>query len=181
MTVLFGPSGAGKSTLAQQAAEARPGLTLSQSWTTRPRRLQEPPQSYNFVSEAEFLEHRQADGFLEWDCYLDNFYGTPVPSGDIGEELMLVLTLDGAMKLKELFPETKLIYIDVPSTKEQKNRLKSRDSTRKDTKQRIRQDKEIRRKCLQAADHHVINDDLVEALSAVLTILDGHQQSTSSS
>ena len=78
MLVLSSPSGAGKSTIARNLLESDPGLELSVSVTTRPRRASEiDGVHYHFVSQREFDRLRDSDSLLEWAEVHGNFYGTP--------------------------------------------------------------------------------------------------------
>ena len=67
LVVLSGPGGVGKGTLAKELVERDEELILSQSWTTRPRRNDENPEAYKLVSHEEFLQHRENNGFIEWN------------------------------------------------------------------------------------------------------------------
>src|ERR1700710_2751351 len=78
MFVLSSPSGAGKTTLSRLLIERMPGLALSVSATTRPKRPGEVEGSdYLFVDQARFEAMVQSDELLEWATVFDNHYGTP--------------------------------------------------------------------------------------------------------
>ena len=169
--VLFGPSGVGKSTIASQLAEQCPNLWLSRSWTTRPRRPQELPQSYQFASTEEFLAHRDAGGFLEWDEFLGNYYGTPLPEAPAGQDVLLEITLDGARQIREKYPQAVLIFVDTPSTREQKHRLRQRGGSARNRRRRLRRGKLERKQSVNLANHHVINDDLVPTVAEIKRLI----------
>jgi guanylate kinase len=67
MLVISSPSGAGKSTIARNLLENDPGLSLSVSVTTRPRRGSEiEGVHYHFKSHREFERMRESEALLEW-------------------------------------------------------------------------------------------------------------------
>lgn len=171
IVVLFGPSGVGKSTIANELTEQCPDLWLSRSWTTRQRRSQESPQSYKFVSEAEFLAHRDADGFLEWDEFLGNYYGTPMPQAPAGKDVLLEITLHGAEQIVKQHPEALLIFVDTPSKREQKFRLRQRGGSASNRRRRVRLSRQERQQSQKLTQTRVINDDLVETVARICEII----------
>src|SRR6476660_3753332 len=77
MFVLSSPSGAGKSTLSRMLLED-PGVELSISVTTRPRRPGEVDgKHYHFIDKARFDHMVQNGEVLEWAEVFGNLYGTP--------------------------------------------------------------------------------------------------------
>lgn len=180
IVVLFGPSGVGKSTVANELVENCPNLWLSRSWTTRQRRSQESPQSYKFVTEKEFVAHRESGGFLEWDQFLGNYYGTPVPdiSPDAPHEkdLLLEITLDGAQQIIKKYPQALLIFVDTPSKGEQKLRLKQRGGSASNRRKRLRRSKQERKMSKKLTDIHIVNDDLVAAVAEIGRIIETARQ-----
>jgi len=169
--VLFGPSGVGKSTIAIELAEQCSDLWLSRSWTTRQRRSQESPQSYKFVTEEQFLAHRDAGGFLEWDEFLGNYYGTPIPEAPPGQDVLLEITLDGAEQVSKKHPQALLIFVDTPSKREQKLRLRQRGGSALNRRKRLIRSKLERKLSKKLTDIHVINDDLVQTVNEICEII----------
>lgn len=175
--VLFGPSGVGKSTIAEELVKNCPDLWLSRSWTTRPRRPQESPDSYKFVEREEFIAHREAGGFLEWDEFLGNFYGTPVPEAPEGEDVLLEITLDGAEQVKKIHPKALLIFVDTPSQHDQKRRLRRRGDSASNIRRRLRKSKQERRRSAALRMKTVVNDDLVQTVKDITQIILDHRKS----
>ena len=78
MFVLSSPSGAGKTTLSRLLIERIPGLKMSVSATTRPKRPGEVDgRDYLFTDKPEFERMAQQGELLEWAIVFDNRYGTP--------------------------------------------------------------------------------------------------------
>lgn len=169
--ILFGPSGVGKSSVASELVRHCPDLWLSRSWTTRPRRPQETTENYEFVDTETFQQHMKADGFLEWDKFLGNFYGTPKPSAPPGKDVLLEITLQGATQVQQTHPESLLIFVDTPSLRDQKRRLKRRGDNTVNIRKRLRRSKKERNQSSQIRTHTVINDDLLEAVGEITRII----------
>src|SRR5262245_61869037 len=78
MLVLSSPSGAGKTTLSRRLLAADPGVELSVSVTTRPRRANEiDGRDYHFIDKDRFARMVENDELLEWAEVFGNLYGTP--------------------------------------------------------------------------------------------------------
>lgn len=74
MVCLVGPSGVGKTSYAKRLVE-KYGFALPTVVTTRQRRADDS-EHYQYVTESTFVEMINSDSFLEWDRYLDYYYGT---------------------------------------------------------------------------------------------------------
>ena len=104
IVVVSGPGGVGKGTIVDALVRRDPRLWLSRSWTTRERRPAESDDAYVFTDTATF-EQRIADGgFLEWTEFLGNYYGSPTPSPDSDQDVVLEIEVDGAQQVKRLLP-----------------------------------------------------------------------------
>ena len=78
LLVLSSPSGAGKTTIARLLAARDPGLQLSVSVTTRPRREGEVEgRDYFFIDRHRFDEMVAEGELLEHATVFGNCYGTP--------------------------------------------------------------------------------------------------------
>lgn len=105
---LVGPSGVGKTSYAKRLVE-KYRFTLPTVVTTRQRRSDDG-ENYQYVSESTFFEMVNSHSFLEWDRYLNYYYGTLVRSVEevIHSEhycgVILDLTPAGCQKIKDIIP-----------------------------------------------------------------------------
>jgi guanylate kinase len=132
LVVVSGFSGAGKGTL-MQALMAQHGerYALSVSATTRsPRPGEEEGISYFFVTKERFEEMIAEDAFVEYACYVGNYYGTPRAYVEeqmaLGKNVILEIEIQGALKIKEKFPEAILLFVTAPDAKSLNERLTGR-------------------------------------------------------
>ena len=78
LVVFSGPSGSGKGTVLKEALKRSEDLAISVSVTTRqPRAGEQDGVDYIFYSKEKFESLISEDGFLEWACFCENYYGTP--------------------------------------------------------------------------------------------------------
>ena len=111
MVILSSPSGAGKTTLVKLLSE-RKGFVTSISHTTRtPRSNEVDGKDYYFISEEEFNSKVSKNEMLEHAEVFGNFYGTPkdwvLSVLSKKENVLLELDIQGALQVKEAFPEAK--------------------------------------------------------------------------
>lgn len=104
---------------------------LSVSATTRlPREGEIHGQHYFFKKKEEFEQMIAEDALLEYACYVGNYYGTPrafVESKlDEGMNVLLEIEIQGAIKVKEKFPDAVLIFVTPPDAKSLEERLRGR-------------------------------------------------------
>lgn len=174
--VICGPGGVGKGTVVAELLERDNGLWLSRSWTTRDRRPGEAHDAYHFKTTDEFQAHIDRGGFLEWAPFLDYMQGSPLPDPPDGMDVVFEIDVQGAQQIKELFPDSLLIFLDAPSREIQQQRMVQRGDTPERIEQRLtKAEEELQR--AQGMDFvHVINDDLAETVARVLGIIDAHRQ-----
>jgi len=137
LIVVSGPSGAGKDTIVSELIKKNDNIWLSVSATSRkPRKGEVEGINYFFLSTEEFEEKIKDNYFLEYAKYADNYYGTPkeeiIKKLDKGIDVILVIEIEGAKKIKEIAPETLFIFIMPPSEKELLKRLSNRKTEEKE-------------------------------------------------
>lgn len=130
LIVISGFSGAGKGTVVKDIMN-RYDYALSISATTRKPRVGEVHGEHYFFIEREDFEARIEKGqLLEWAKYCENYYGTPqdfvFEQMEAGKDVILEIEPQGALKVKEMYPEAILIFITAPTVKELKDRLVGR-------------------------------------------------------
>ncbi len=130
LVVISGFSGAGKGTVSKALVE-KYGYSLSVSATTRkPREGEVDGRDYFFKTREEFLSLVDKDGYIEYAQYVDNYYGTPREYVEKhlhdGKVVILEIEVQGAMKIKEQYPDAILLFITAPSAEVLKNRLAGR-------------------------------------------------------
>ncbi len=130
--VVSGPSGTGKGTICKSLVE-NTNIALSVSMTTRPPRADEiDGKNYYFVSEEEFIKVVEDDGFLEYALVYGHYYGTPKQAVfnmlDKGRDVVLEIDIQGALKIKEVWPKGVFIFILPPSMTELRKRITGRGS-----------------------------------------------------
>ncbi len=131
LIVISGPSGAGKGTIIERLIKRLPGLAVSVSATTRPKREDEQEgQHYFFLSESDFEDQADRGLFLEWATYSGYLYGTPklavLEQLSAGLDVILEIELEGARQVLEQCPEALMIFIMPPSEAELERRLRGR-------------------------------------------------------
>ena len=137
LIVVSGPSGAGKDTVCNKVVEDMKDTKISISMTSRePRGKEQDGVEYYFVTKEEFEEKIKNDEFLEYAVVHNNqYYGTPKAKieEDIskGKNIILVIDIQGALKIKEILPEALFIFIMPPSMEELKDRLIKRGTESK--------------------------------------------------
>jgi guanylate kinase len=133
LVVISGPSGAGKGTLCQAILSSNDKVAMSVSCTTRaPRENEIEGVNYFFVTKENFQNMITQNAFLEYAEVYDNFYGTPIAGIEKkleeGFDVILEIDIQGALKVKDRYPEGLFIFILPPSMEELKNRIQKRGS-----------------------------------------------------
>ena len=128
LVVISGFSGAGKGTVIRRLMEQNKGYALSVSMTTRqPRKGETDGVEYHFVKNEVFEELIRQDGFLEHAGYVDHYYGTPRAFVEenmaAGRNVLLEIEVQGAMQIREKYPDAILAFVTPPTAQELKNRL----------------------------------------------------------
>ena len=174
--VVSGFSGAGKGTVMKALTAKYDKYALSISATTRnPRPGEENGREYFFVSNEEFEKLIEENGLIEHAGYVDHYYGTPrkfvEDQLDAGKDVILEIEIQGALQIKEQYPEAVLLFIMPPSAMELKKRLTGRGTeTEEVIAQRLKRAKE-ESVGIEKYDYIVVNDDLDECVEQVHDII----------
>ena len=137
LIVVSGPSGAGKGTICDALRRQFPDIFYSISMTTRdPRPGEVDGVNYFFSTNKHFEELLEEDAFLEHAHVYDHYYGTPkkyvFDQLGQGHHVMLEIDIQGAMQVKEKYPQGVFIYIIPPSLTVLEERLKGRGTDSQD-------------------------------------------------
>ena len=174
--IISAPSGAGKTTLAEQLALQIPRLKLSRSYTSRPARPGEiDGVDYNFVSRERFETMAVAGEFLEWADVFGNLYGSRASDThtllEAGCDVVLVIDVQGARKVRQRGIETTAIFVMPPSLEVLEQRLRGRS---KDSEAAIQWRLQVARQEVASFteyDFVVVNDDVTTALDCLRSIV----------
>ena len=172
LIVVSGFSGAGKGTLMKKLMQDYDNYALSISATTRqPRVVEEDGREYFFKTKEEFEKMIARDELIEYARYVENYYGTPkqyvMEQLEAGKDVILEIEIQGAMKIREKFPDTLLVFVCPPSMEELKNRLVGRGTETLDViNGRLRRAVEESRG-MDKYDYLLINDDLEECVDTL--------------
>ena len=177
LMVVSGFSGAGKGTLMRRLLETYDNYALSISMTTRsPRDGERDGVEYFFSTKEEFEKKISEGGLIEYASYCDNYYGTPKAYVEeqlsCGKDVILEIEIQGALKIREQFPEALLLFVTPPGIGELKSRLTARGTETEEIihKRLLRAGEEA--KGIEAYDFLVVNDDLdrcVEEIHGIVT------------
>lgn len=163
--IVSAPSGTGKTTLVERLVKITPNLRMSRSYTSRAARAGERDGvDYNFISRTDFEARVRDDAFLEWADVFGNYYGTAredteqVLSG--GEDLVLVIDVQGARQVRTRGIENTAIFVLPPSAAVLEQRLRGRS---KDSEAEIRRRLQVA--CREVSDvstydYVVVNDEV---------------------
>lgn len=175
LIVISGFSGVGKGTVVKKLIE-KYNYSLSISATTRaPRPGEVDGKDYHFKTVADFRNLIDYNGFIEWAQYVENYYGTPrkyvEEELEKGNNVILEIEVQGAMRVKEQYPDSVLIFITAPDAISLKSRLEGRGT----------EDAKVIAKRLKRAyeetddmikyDYLVINDDIETCVNNVNSVI----------
>lgn len=173
--VISGSSGVGKTTVLKRVLNVHKDLLFSVSATSRPPRPDEVDGvNYYFVSRDEFQAMIDRNEFVEYDYHMENYYGTlksEVLKKTAVGNMVLDVEPNGAMAIKEIYPEATLIFVAPPSMEALEQRIRGRGDTPED---------QIKVRLERAAweyaqrekyDYIVINDVLDDCVEQVLQII----------
>ena len=133
LIIISSPSVAGKTTLCKLLLKKMKNITLSISYTSRNKRLNEiNGRDYFFVSEKNFLKLKDRSFFIETAKNFNNYYGSPYKNITQAKKnnnyLLFDIDWKGARKIRRQVDKNDIIdfFILPPSKSELKKRLVKR-------------------------------------------------------
>jgi len=173
--VISGPSGVGKGTICNYLREKYPDFIYSVSVTTRKPRVGELEGiNYFFRTKEEFEVMIQDNELLEWAEYVNNYYGTPrkfvEDNLNQGKDVLLEIEIQGALKVKNNFPEGIFIFLLPPSLNHLSERIVGRGT---ESEELIKLRLEKAKQELTFIKHYnyvVVNDQLEKAIEQINAI-----------
>ncbi len=174
--VLSAPSGAGKTSLVRALLDADPGIEVSISHTTRPKRPKEVDGvNYHFVTPATFARMQADDAFLEHAEVFGNLYGTSAAwvaqRLAAGGDVILEIDWQGAAQIRERMPEAVEIFILPPSLMTLSQRLKERGQDDQEVIDRRLKEARLEMSHYPHYDYLIVNDDFATALADLCAIV----------
>ncbi len=181
MLIIFsGPSGSGKGTVLGKLLEKRNDVKISISMTTREKRAGEVDGvNYYYVTRDFFEKKISENKMLEYAEYATNLYGTPKDPVDemLKEGLAVILEIEvqGAEKIRNLYPDAISIFLTPPSTSVLEQRLRGRNTEDEETvNHRLVIAREEIRRAVEY-DYVVVNDTVENAVNSIETIIDAER------
>ena len=178
LAVVSGFSGAGKGTLMKALLQKYDNYALSISATTRsPREGEADGREYFFLTEEAFEEKIRKNELIEYARYVNHYYGTPRDYVEQkmaeGKDVILEIEIQGALKVKEQYPDAILLFVMPPNALTLKNRLTGRGT---ETEEVI--DARLKRAAdeaegIEAYDYILINDDLDACVEQMHCLIQG--------
>jgi len=183
LLVLSGPSGVGKGTVKSAIVKNKVfPFEYSVSMTTRkPRPGEVNGKDYYFVTQERFKQAINQNELLEYNQYVNNFYGTPMAPVekmlDAGKDVLLEIDVNGAKKVRKQMPDGVFIFLTPPDLHTLHTRLENRGTESEDVIMgRIKQ---ARQEILvmQDYDYAVVNDTVANAVDHIKAIVEAEHVS----
>jgi guanylate kinase len=153
-----------------------PELTYSISATTRsPREGEVDGVNYFFKSVQEFEKMIEEDELIEWAQYVGNYYGTPRRFVEEtlakGQDVVLEIEVQGAMQVKEKYPQGIFIFLVPPSFEELRQRIIHRGTESESVLNLRLEAASDELKQIDQYDYVVINDEVDKACERIRAIV----------
>jgi guanylate kinase len=185
LIIISGPSGSGKGTVVKRICprngigenqQCSQDFAVSISVTTRKKREGEVDgRDYFFCTEEEFYNKLRNNELLESATFVGNYYGTPrsyvKEQIEKGKTVVLEIEVNGALQVKDKFPDSVLVFLIPPSIKELKSRLVNRNTEDMETiEDRLRRAEE-ELKLVDKYDYLIVNENVDDAVNDIKLIV----------
>ena len=176
LLVISGPSGVGKGTVIKKLQSIDENFTLSVSVTSRePREGEIEGVHYFFKSKIEFMKMVEDGQLIEWDNYLDNYYGSSrLFVNELlskGKDVVFDITFKGAFELKKNYSESILVFLVPPSFDELRERLRIRGTESNEIIEKRLSEAKREMNYIDRFDYFVINDNVMDSAEMVRSII----------
>jgi guanylate kinase len=177
LIIVSGPSGAGKGTICKELIQRDESIVVSVSATTRaPRNAEVDGKSYHFITKQMFESMIENGGFLEYAEVYDNYYGTPkdfvIEKITNGENVLLEIDIQGALQVKQKYPEGIFVFVLPPSMETLKNRIVGRGSETPESLEKRMSSAYQEIEQIKNYDYFIVNDTVehsTDVLQAIIT------------
>lgn len=179
LIIISGPSGVGKGVIRQRIMKDNSlNLWFSVSMTTRSiREGEKDGREYFFVTKDEFLKTLNDGGLLEYNKYVENYYGTPKAKVEemrnAGYNVLLEIDVNGAEKVMQALGKENVlsVFILPPSLEELENRIRGRQTETDEViakrMAQARRELEFRKDYRYA----VVNDNLERCAQEIISLI----------
>ena len=179
MVVISGPSGVGKDAILQSLKRRNLSFHFVVTVTSRPPRDREVEGvDYFFVSKEYFSQMINRDELIEYAMVYQDYKGIPREQVrkalQSGRDVILRVDVQGAERLRDLFPEAVMIFVVPQEENEWRRRLLDRKSETEESFQLRVKTAESEMQKLGMFDYVVVNaqDRLEEAVNTIIAIID---------
>ena len=126
--VISGPSGVGKDTILERMDKnGLPYHFVITATTRKPRSGEKEGVNHFFLSESKFLQMKEQNQLIEWAFVYGNYYGVPKTQVEkpvlSGKNVLIRVDIQGAERLRNLYPKATLILIKPSSVNDLRERL----------------------------------------------------------
>lgn len=176
--IISGPSGVGKDAAIQELRKRGLPLRVIITATSRNARPTElDGVDYFFYTREKFLEMIGQNAFIEYSMVYDDFKGIPryqvVDAFASGEDVVIRVDVQGAAKLRKIFPEAVTIFLIPHDYQEWCERLRNRKTEDEASFLRRVAQAKVEMEALPGFDYVVVNahERLGEAVDTIVAIM----------